>query len=499
MGFASAAALVLLTVQLSERADRYSPYYALRVVPATASFGVLTNGSLHQVAFDPRSGGVLPPYFEQARTGYHRPYGFMQGPPKHALVLGAGTGNDVAVLLSRGAESIDAVEIDPLILDFGRRLHPARPYGSPRVKVFTTDARSFLEGSHEKYDLIVFGTLDSMTRLSALSNVHLDNFVYTLESLRAARAHLAPGGGLVMYFSVAGRYIDDRLYGMLTEVFGQAPLVVGGSYSLFNHIYMAGPAFEGSSGSQRREIARTMRGLRGSGVDLPSDDWPFLYLQQRGISGFYVSVIALLAGMATAGVFAASSELRASIARGGGADWEMFLFGLGFLLLETSAVTRMNLSWGATWLTSAVVFGSILLTILLSTLWMQLRPIPYLLSSFCLAASLVVVWLVPVRLLLSANIPTRLFLSVFFIGPPIFFASACFAILFRARAEADLAFGWNLLGAVAGGLLELTSMLLGMKALFLVALLAYLSALLIRLRDESKRTVLYLRGGSALP
>jgi len=31
-----------------------------------------------------------------------------------------------------------------------------------------------------------------------------------------------------------------------------------------------------------------------------------------------------------------------------------------------------------------------------------------------------------------------------------FFASACFALLFRTRAEADVAFGWNLLGAVAG-------------------------------------------------
>jgi hypothetical protein len=38
------------------------------------------------------------------------------------------------------------------------------------------------------------------------------------------------------------------------------------------------------------------------------------------------------------------------------------------------------------------------------------------------------------------------------------------------------AFGWNLLGAMAGGLLETTSMAFGLKALALVALLAYLLA-----------------------
>ena len=48
------------------------------------------------------------------------------------LVLGAGTGNDVAVALSEGAEHVDAVEIDPVILELGSRLHPDHPYVSPR-------------------------------------------------------------------------------------------------------------------------------------------------------------------------------------------------------------------------------------------------------------------------------------------------------------------------------------------------------------------------------
>jgi hypothetical protein len=200
--------------------------------------------------------------------------------------------------------------------------------------------------------------------------------------------------------------------------------------------------------------------------------------------------MSLLAAVSVGAVLAASPAMRSSVSGGTHADWGMFFFGLGFLLLETSAVTRMNLLWGATWLTSAVVLASILATMLLSTVWNQLRPIPYPISSLGVVASLLAVWMLPVRLLLTVSITTRLVFSVAFVGTPIFFASACFVVLFRDRAQADTAFGWNLLGAVAGGLLELTSMALGMRALLLVALLAYLSALLVWFRRGDRREAL---------
>ena len=50
--------------------------------------------------------------------------------------------------------------------------------------MFNTDARAYLQRTEERYDVIVFGTLDSLTRLSAMSSVRLDNFVYTEDSLR---------------------------------------------------------------------------------------------------------------------------------------------------------------------------------------------------------------------------------------------------------------------------------------------------------------------------
>src|SRR5260370_35201038 len=51
----------------------------------------------------------------------------------NVLIIGAGTGNDVAVALSEGVRHIDAVEIDPGLLTVGRRDHPNHPYRGRRA------------------------------------------------------------------------------------------------------------------------------------------------------------------------------------------------------------------------------------------------------------------------------------------------------------------------------------------------------------------------------
>ncbi|MBI4518110.1 MAG: hypothetical protein HY699_20085 [Deltaproteobacteria bacterium] len=484
--YGAVAALALVLVAQAERAERYSPYYAIRASqePGGAGVEILANGSLHQVAvsFDETRPAVND-WHKSVRIGYHVPYRFLPQPPRRVLVLGAGTGNDVAVALAEGAEQVDAVEIDPVILQLGVTRHPDRPYAPARVRAINTDARSFLNESREEYDLIVFGTLDSMTRLSALSNVRLDNFVYTRDCLHAARARLSPRGGIVMYFAVGTSYIDDRLAGMLFEAFGEPPIVIRRFSQLFNTIYMGGPAFAGQLPDERAAIGAYF--AQAQGVELPDDDWPYLYLQGRTISGFYLTLMAVFATLALAGVAAASGEMRRSLSSRRRMDTEMFCFGLAFLLLETKSVTAMNLVWGATWLTSAIVFGAILAMVLFATGWMQLRPIPWTVSVAGLVVSLLLAYFTPVHLLLRLNLAVKLGLSALFVGTPIFFASACFALLFRERAEADVAFGWNLLGAVAGGLLECLSMVIGIKALSLVALLAYMVAVLVRLRAQA--------------
>ena len=61
---------------------------------------------------------------------------------------------------------------------------------------------------------------------------------------------------------------------------------------------------------------------------------------------------------------------------------------------------------------------------------------------------------------------------------PIFYAALIFATLFRARHDTTRALAYNLLGAVFGGVLEYSSMVVGVKALYIVAAVAYAAAFL---------------------
>jgi SAM-dependent methyltransferase len=469
---------VLAGVHHFEKADRYSPYYALNSepVPGTPDYVIRTNGSLHQVAVGLKaSDPALTEDQDRAREGYPLPFQLLGKPLGKVLVLGAGTGNDVAVLLDQGAQEVHAVEIDPVILQMGRELHPDKPYDDPRVTVFNTDARAYLHDTEERYDLVVFGTLDSMTKLSALSSIRLDNFVYTLEGMEAASRILKPDGGLVLYFWVGKEHIFSNLTALLFAAFGELPKVYQGEWGLFSHVFLAGPAFSHVPDHPARVDLRSVASWLDE-AEIPTDDWPYLYLPRRGVDSFYLSLMFAFLAISFLAVAVASREMREGLKTGRGIDGEMFFFGVGFLLLETRFVTAINLAWGATWITSAVVFGAILATILLTTVLMELRPIPWKVASTGLVLSLLLIFFIPVHTLLAESPSIRLALSVLYVGTPIFFAAACFADRFRVRESVDMAFGWNLLGAVAGGLIEFFSMLVGIHAMALVALLAYAAA-----------------------
>ncbi|MFH1540224.1 MAG: hypothetical protein ABIH66_14815, partial [bacterium] len=86
-----------------------------------------------------------------------------------ALIIGAGSGNDVAHALLNGVKEIDAVEIDPVIQRIGTTSHPDRPYSDKKVKGIIDDGRSFLRKTDKKYDVVVYALVDSLTLLSTYS------------------------------------------------------------------------------------------------------------------------------------------------------------------------------------------------------------------------------------------------------------------------------------------------------------------------------------------
>jgi hypothetical protein len=152
-----------------------------------------------------------------------------------------------------------------------------------------------------------------------------------------------------------------------------------------------------------------------------------------------------------------------------------FLFlGLGFTLMESSAIVRLALLFGSTWVVNAVVFSAVLLTIFLANLLVHrglappLRPVWAALGMFILAN-----YAFPVSSLVAMSAASRVLAASLLIGLPVFCAALAFSHLFRREPVTGYPLGVNLVGAMAGGLLEYASMALGMRAVWLIVLAVY--------------------------
>jgi spermidine synthase len=475
IGLTGAIAIVMAQQMDRGRPKSYwSPYYRINVRAINNSFEIDVNGSLHQIAMPFDSRAQEFDYTSIAYRGYLQPYRLLDHIDT-ALVVGAGSGNDLSMLIQRGAKYIDAVEIDPMIAEIGSDVHPMQPYSDPRVHLHVNDARAFLRTTNKKYDLIVFGTLDSQTLLSGMSSVRLDNYVYTVESFQAARARLAPGGSLFVYHMSALDYISAKIYRMLDQAFDQPPGVFYGHMNLFNHVFV-----EGAAASKVPPLPVARLNLLRSAESDSHDDWPYLYLRSRTLPGHYIA--ALLAMLIVSGMFVVLGG-RSTLVRG--FDGAMFFMGAGFLLVETKSVTEMSLLFGSTWTVNLLVFSSILVMVLAANvLVMRRRPrraTPLFLGLF---ASLAIAWALPASQLLSLGLGMQWVLGGLMVALPIFFAAVIFSTLLSQREDGSRALAYNLLGAIIGGALEYTSMIVGVKGLYLIAAALYLCAMALTWRRE---------------
>jgi hypothetical protein len=94
-----------------------------------------------------------------------------------------------------------------------------------------------------------------------------------------------------------------------------------------------------------------------------------------------------------------------------------------------------------------------------------------------LFVSLAVAWWVPQESLLSLGIVPRFLAAAALAFAPVFAANLVFAERFRETASASTALGVNLLGAMLGGVLEYAALLVGYRALLVIAAVAYVLAL----------------------
>ncbi len=406
---------------------------------------------------------------------YNLPFRFTSPNPS-VLIVGSGTGNDVAAALRHQSRTIDAVEIDPKILDLGRSRHPEHPYDDPRVSAHLTDARAFMKRTTARYDLIVFGLLDSHTQLSDYSNMRLDNFVYTEESFREARALLAPGGVLFLKFAVSHGFVGRRLAELLTRTFGKPPVVffAPSSYSTDATCFVISPSaqVETSLGADPRlrqlVDARPRAFLASPEVAITTDDWPYLYHQGHWIPGIFYLLSALVILLAAVFYFQIP-EARSRVP-----SLFFFSMGAGFLLLETQVVSRLALYFGTTWQVNGIVIAAILSALLLANFVIerQQRPWPRAWTLIGILVGIAGAYFVPFHRIPGSAALVGSFAAIIF-AIPVFFAGLLFASEFRSADSPAAALGANMLGAVVGGLLENLSLIIGMKALLLVAALLY--------------------------
>jgi len=451
--FAALASLVgLLAAQDLTSRDLWSPYYRITVKAPTSghTIPITVNGIPHQAI---TSASNRPAIF-------YRPYTQASGNPlDDVLVVGAGTGNDVAGALKMGAKHVDAVEIDPRIYELGRKLNADRPYQDPRVSVHINDGRAFLSETKTKYDLILFALPDSLTLVTGQSSLRLESYLFTLEAIQAARAHLVPGSGVfAMYNYYRTDWLKDRLANTLRTAYLHAPCI--STVSLDKEQLSVLTIGASPAAVHCRRIWHAPPAVRQPATD----DRPFIYLASNTIPSFYLVTLALILLASALLVRAFSGPVRK--ARG---LLDLFFMGAAFMLLETKSVVQFALLFGTTWFVNALVFLGVLLAVLAAVETSRRVTIrrPSLLYAGLLMA-LAVAWIVPQSTLLSLAIVPRFVIAVLIAFAPIFLANLVFTQRFREVGDSTVAFAANLLGAMAGGVIEYVSLITGYRALLIV-------------------------------
>ena len=392
------------------------------------------------------------------------------------LVVGSGGGCDVESALLNGALRVDAVEIDPAVIRMGLDYNASQAYRDPRVTVHENDARAFLHGTDRKFDMVVFGFLDSQGLFSQMSSIRIDGFVFTRESFRDAFDRLRSGGLLsVSFFAANQDWLVDRLRGMMRSATGAEPLAYARPSGQV--VLLAGRDFVPVGPERLGVFERTA--LKPLSTPEAVDDWPYLYLRSRTIPADYLVNIGALLGLSVVIVRLASPGRRR------GVDRHFFFLGAGFLLLETKSITTVSLWFGATWFVSTVVIAGVLGMVLAANFVAARRPAFSPRLYVPLLASVAFLYAFPMDAAAGWPFAARLAFSLVVIPLPIFFAGLIFSANFRAAPDPAYAFGSNLLGAMLGGFVEYAGMIVGTRALLLGVIAFYVFSALARPRSAS--------------
>lgn len=478
--------------------DVYSPYQILTVSLEHTWPKLLANNTWLQQMVD------LSPYLVAVRddlkpiaAAYGLPY-LYKPKPNNVLIVGSGTGNDVAAAIRGGASDIDAVEIDPGIIQIGSSMHPENPYQYSRVHIINDDARHYIRHSKKKYDLIVYGYLDSTSTLTANSGgVRMDSYVWTQEGFREARALLKPDGIISCSVCILPQ-LTQKVFNMLRTAFdGHVPIVYetkwdsGFTFIIANDLNPAKRALaddstaHGASASSEqipfKELTENYL-VNKEQIDVATDDWPFLWMFNRSYPVSYAMVIALLTAISSFMVYKFLPTGGASF------SWPCFFLGAGFMLVETKGITELALVWGSTWFVTSIVVAAVIVLAFLANLYVIRAGNPptlvnYLILFLSLGAGYYLSYSHTSLAFLGGDLE-RIVMTVL-LTMPLFFSGLAFSSELKRDGSIAVALSSNLLGGMVGGFVEYNSLYFGYRSLYLFALAMYVLAMVFALKKRS--------------
>jgi len=452
--------LTVFSIETNTNNHIWSTYYKINVKNfAPDSYVVNVNGLAQQI-IEPLAQRI------KIKPFYIKPYEHMPVNQSldNVLVIGAGTGGDVAIALAKGAKHVDAVEIDPALYQLGKKLNVNKPYDDERVSVYINDGRAFLQQTKNQYDLIIYALTDSLALIPGLSSVRLENYLYTMEGLSAAANHLKPNGIFTIYNYYGARWFGYRLANTLNLIYQHSPCI--DSYGMNDDW-----ATVLTISKNQNSLSCPTRWLpQNQAYENPAtDNHPFIYLQENTLPLFYVFSLGLIACLAYFSLRSMGGNLIAIRQH-----FDLFLMGTAFLLLETKSVVSYALLFGTTWLVNSLVFIGILFSVYVAIeIVARTKQFNLFILYGLLLLSLMIAWIIPMSALLSYAPIIRFILATLITFTPILIANLIFAERFSDIAMSTQALGANLIGAVVGGLLEYSALAIGYEHFALIILVIY--------------------------
>ena len=293
---------------------------------------------------------------------------------------------------------------------------------------------------------------------------------------------MTPSGVLSLSFAVMSDEIGRKLYLMMQEAFdGHARRWQSTPITTASVIFLqskegdlrADPAMLARAGFDGRAAPCTP--TRGSGPTSPPTTGRSSTCRSGSTRCRYLVVVILLLGSLALVLPQGTSAERPRIGQ-----LPFFFLGAGFMLVETKGIAELGLAFGNTWQVIGIVIGAILVMAGRATAgrapgavrvpWSPCAATPRSLRRGTACC--------PRRWYPARRRGGRLATAVILLTLP--------AVLLRHRllttcsggaTEASAALGMNLLGAMAGGLLEYNSMYFGFQSLYWLAIALYATGL----------------------